>query len=117
MFNSLFKIVYFIEFIIIVIVRKIFTIKYEKLGMGIDKKTVLDIIILALNGIGMIVPLFYIFSSWLDFADYYLPEWIGWTGSVLFAAAIWLLWRSQDLGQCSCTRSSMGPAKQSGKAK
>jgi protein-S-isoprenylcysteine O-methyltransferase Ste14 len=57
-------------------------------------------ILLALSGIGMLVPLVYVFSSWLDFADYDLPDWTGWLGTVLFAVAIWLLWRSHvDLGR------------------
>jgi protein-S-isoprenylcysteine O-methyltransferase Ste14 len=48
----------------------------------------------------MIVPIVYVLSSWLDFANYTLPDWIGWVGVVLFAFAIWLLWRSHhDLGR------------------
>ena len=51
-----------------------------------------------------VLPLVYVFSSWLDFADYYLPTWAGmtagWSGTAVFAAALWLLWRSHaDLGQ------------------
>jgi protein-S-isoprenylcysteine O-methyltransferase Ste14 len=100
MFNSLFKVVYFVEFVIIASVRKIFTAKYRKLDVVVDKKTVGDIIFLILNGIGMIIPLVYIFSSVLDFADYNFPDWIGWIGSVLFAFSICLLWMSHaELGR------------------
>ncbi len=48
----------------------------------------------------MLVPLIYVFSSLLDFANYSPPVWVGWLGSILFALAIWLLWRSHvDLGR------------------
>ena len=100
MFNSLFKIVYFIEFVLISIVRSTQTTKYRKLGTAIDRKSLLDILLLALAGIGMLVPLVYVFSSLLDFANYQLPRWVGWLGAILFAVAIWLLWRSHvDLGR------------------
>ena len=48
----------------------------------------------------MILPIINVFSTVLDFADYALPNWLGWAGIVLFAFAIWLLWRSHhDLGR------------------
>jgi protein-S-isoprenylcysteine O-methyltransferase Ste14 len=46
------------------------------------------------------MPLVYLFAPWLDFADYNLPGWLGWVGTVVFAGAIVLLWRSHvDLGR------------------
>jgi len=44
MFNNIFKIVYFLEVIIASIVRKIYTAKYRKLNVILDKKTKIDII-------------------------------------------------------------------------
>ena len=100
MFNSIFKIIYSIEFSLIVIVRKIYTTKYREIKLIIVKKNTLDLVFLTLNGIGMIVPLFYVFSSYLDFANYFLPRWTGWLGALIFAIAIWLLYRSHaDLGK------------------
>jgi protein-S-isoprenylcysteine O-methyltransferase Ste14 len=100
MFDSVFKTLYFIEFILISLVRAAQTRPYRRLEMAVDRTTTSDMILLALSGIGMLVPLVYVFSSWLDFADYYLPDWTGWLGAVLFAVAIWLLWRSHlDLGR------------------
>ena len=77
MFNSIFKIVYFVEFLIITFVRKYFTKKQHGTAMAKDKKTGLEIFYLVINGIGMIIPLVYVFSSKLDFANYYLPQWVG----------------------------------------
>ncbi len=67
--------------------------------------TITEGILLGLAGVGLqIVPLVYVFGPWLDFADYGLPvPWAvtaGSLGTVLFAAALWLLWRSHvDLGR------------------
>ena len=47
-----------------------------------------------------LIPLIYVFTSWLDFANYQLPVWAGWVGVVIFAAALLILWRSYaDLGR------------------
>lgn len=100
MFDSIFKIIYFIEFVVISIVRGIHTRPYRRMKIAVDRKTMPDMVLLALAGIGMLVPLIYVFSSILDFANYSLPNWVSWLGAILFALAIWLLWRSHvDLGR------------------
>ena len=100
MFNNVFKIVYFVEFLLISVVRSTHTAKYRTLKTILDRKTLLDVVLLGLVGIGMLIPLVYVFSPVLDFADYALPNWVGWIGVVLFGLAIWLLWRSHaDLGR------------------
>jgi protein-S-isoprenylcysteine O-methyltransferase Ste14 len=100
MFNNIFKIIYFIEFVVVVIVRKIFTARHKKMDFAVDKKSKGDILLLALDGIGMTIPLFYVFSTWFDFADYHLPDLVAWIGTGLFAFAIWILYRSHaDLGK------------------
>jgi protein-S-isoprenylcysteine O-methyltransferase Ste14 len=46
-----------------------------------------------------IIPLIYIFTMWLNFANYTLPAVLGWLGAVIFVVALWVLWRShKDLG-------------------
>ena len=100
MFNNVFKIVYFVEFLLISVVRSTHTAKYRTLKTILDRKTLLDVVLLGLAGICMLIPLVYVFSSVLDFADYALPNWVGWTGVVLFGLATWVLWRSHaDLGR------------------
>jgi protein-S-isoprenylcysteine O-methyltransferase Ste14 len=100
MFNSVFKIVYFIEYVVISLVRTSQTRKYRRLKVAEDRKTLVDMLLLALAGIAMILPLIHVFSSLLAFANYSLPTWVGWLGAILFAMAIWLLWRSHvDLGR------------------
>ncbi len=100
MFNSEFKIIYFILYMIIAIVRKVYTAKYRTLETVLDKKTALDFIMLGLNAVAMLIPLVYVFTASLAFANYGLTDWLGWTGSGLFVVAILLLWRSHaDLGR------------------
>ena len=100
MFNSLFKIVYFIELVLITTVRSAGTVKYRRLETREDRSSTLDTILLAVNAVGMIIPIIYVFSSWFDFADYSLPSWISWVGAALFAAAALLLGKThRDLGR------------------
>lgn len=100
MFSTVFKIVFFIEFMAAVIVRNIYTARFRKLDLEIDKRSVADMVLLAVVGVGMVVPLVYVFSTALDFADYTAPLWLGWIGALAFALAVWLLWRSHhDLGK------------------
>lgn len=94
MFNSLFKIVYFILFLIAFIVRRLFTVPSKRQKFIVEKKSASDLILLTFDGIGMILPLIYIFSSWLDFANYVMPTWVGWIGVALFMGAIALLYFS-----------------------
>jgi protein-S-isoprenylcysteine O-methyltransferase Ste14 len=100
MFNSLFKIIYFIELLVAVGVRKSFERKYLKQKLAVDRRTKLDMFFLLLNGVGMVIPIVYVLSPWLDFANYSRPEWLGYAGALLFAVAIYLIWQSHhDLGR------------------
>ena len=100
MFNSVFKIIYFIQFIIISVIRKFYTRRLRSESVGRDHKSPTEIFWLVMNGIGMLTPLIYVFTSGLDFADYRLPDWIGWLGAVVFLGATWLLFLShRDLGR------------------
>jgi len=59
----------------------------------LDKLLVLSIVV------GMVAPLAYILTPFLDFANYSLPETFAWIGIVLILTSLFLLWRSHaDLG-------------------
>ena len=48
----------------------------------------------------LVLPMLYLFSPWLAFADYRLPAWAGPCGAVVMLLALWMFWRSHaDLGQ------------------
>ena len=44
-----------------------------------------------LINLAQIVPLVYIFTPWLDFADYHLSLWFSLVGVLLFIIALWFL--------------------------
>lgn len=66
-----------------------------------DRKTLQEKILLVLVFLGMIaLPLIYVFTPWLNVADYHLPVWANVLGITLFVSAMWLFWRSHhDLGK------------------
>ncbi len=46
------------------------------------------------------LPLIYIFSPWLNFANYTLPAWAGWLGAAFILGAVLVFWRAHvDLGR------------------
>ncbi len=52
-------------------------------------------------GVGsLLLPVLYLFTSWLAFADYRFPGFVPWCGAVILAGALWLFWRTHaDLGR------------------
>jgi len=98
--DSTFETIFFVGFIAGSVVRKVYTAGPRGEKPAKRLKSTLDIVLISAAGAGLAVPLLYIFSPWLDFANYHLPAWTGWVGTVVFAAAILLLWRSHaDLGR------------------
>jgi protein-S-isoprenylcysteine O-methyltransferase Ste14 len=59
-----------------------------------------DRILIALVSIGgLLLPVLYLFTPWLSFADYRLPAQVPWFGTIVMGFALWLFWRSHaDLG-------------------
>src|SRR5438876_11070603 len=48
----------------------------------------------------LVLPLLYVFTHWLAFADYHLPSAAMYCGAALMIVALWIFWRSHaDLGQ------------------
>jgi len=100
MFEDKFNAIYLVLLILITIIRKIYTRRYGAENMELGRRNLAEIIMLSLVGLGMVTPLVFIFTSWLDFANYYLPQFIKWIGTIFFISACWLLWRSHaDLGK------------------
>jgi protein-S-isoprenylcysteine O-methyltransferase Ste14 len=95
MSGAIFPTAYFAGVILASAVRVVYTRRYRQTRIAQSHKTVPDALLSALPGLGMFVlPFIYVLTDWLDFADYHLPDWAGWLGMVLFALAVWLLWRS-----------------------
>lgn len=97
--HNTYEVIYIAGLVVGSVVRKVCTAKSR--GIEAEKKygSVLDIILVGAAGVGMVVPLLYLFTPWLDFANYKLPVWCGCIGIVVFVGAIFMLWRSHaDLG-------------------
>lgn len=98
--DQLFEIIYGVLYFVMAIVRKVGVRNYRREPVKEKKRDWVDIGILAVAGLAMALPVLYILSDSLSFADYYLPEWIKILGIPVMILAIWLLWRSHyDLGR------------------
>jgi protein-S-isoprenylcysteine O-methyltransferase Ste14 len=92
---GIFEGAYFAWVIVASAVRVVYTRRYRQTRVARDHRRGLDALLSGLPGLGMFVlPIIYVLTDWLDFANYRLPLWAGWLGVVLFGVAVWLLWRS-----------------------
>lgn len=66
-----------------------------------NRKTTQENSLLFLVFLGMfILPMVYVLTPWLNFANYSLPIWANVLGILTFAIALWLFWKSHhDLGK------------------
>jgi protein-S-isoprenylcysteine O-methyltransferase Ste14 len=98
--HNTFEMVFLVDFIAGSVIRIVYTA--GRRGVKAEKKysNVPDITLISAAGIGMDLPFLYLFTPWLDFANYVLPGWSGWVGTLAFTGAIFMLWRSHaDLGR------------------
>ena len=101
MLGNIFGVIYLVGLVVGSGIRAWYGLKFKQDRTAIFRREGLAVGLLAsLWGVAAVLPLFHIFTRWLDFADYDLSPWAGWVGAVTFAAALWLLWRSHaDLGR------------------
>lgn len=110
MFDSIFEIVYLALFVGGSVIRTVMLIRVpqwwkKKANVADNRATGLDKMLVSLSSLGLLIaPMVYIFSPWLDFADYFLPssvsQILGWLGTGLFVIALYLLYKSHaDMGQ------------------
>jgi protein-S-isoprenylcysteine O-methyltransferase Ste14 len=95
------NIVFLVSFIAYVTIRGVYerrTRNNEKTVRRVDGRDRTLIFIMAVGG--LLLPVVYLFTPWLAFADYRLPPFVPWCGTAVMGAALWLFWRSHaDLGQ------------------
>jgi len=98
--HNMFEVVFLAGFVVGSVVRNVYMAKCKSVKAEKEYSNVLDFILVSAAGVGMIVPLLYLLTPWLDFANYALSGWSGWAGTAVFAGAIVMLWRSHaDLGR------------------
>jgi protein-S-isoprenylcysteine O-methyltransferase Ste14 len=97
----LFIAIYFTGFIVASAIRLVYTREYRDRVRREGKRPKVDTPLVYLPALGFfIVPLLYVLTPLLTFADYTLPFGAGLAGTAVFALALWLLWRSHaDLGR------------------
>lgn len=98
--DSVFKIIFVICFVTASLIRAPYVRRSRREAVASDCTPRMERLLLAITFVGMqVIPFLYIVTGWLDFADYYLPPWIGFSGAAVFVYAVWLLRRSHvDLG-------------------
>jgi protein-S-isoprenylcysteine O-methyltransferase Ste14 len=99
--SAMFRIIYVVGIISMFIIRLLIRGRHKNTRIAERRFIGLEVFLLVLAFLGVIaVPLVYVFSDALNFADYQLPAWAGWMGAFVFLAGLWLLWSSHsDLGQ------------------
>jgi protein-S-isoprenylcysteine O-methyltransferase Ste14 len=95
------NITFLIGFIAYLTIRGVFARRTKANQLVVRRVDALEKALLALViPTSSLLPLLYLFTPWLAFADYRLPAIAPWCGVALMLAAIWLFWRSHaDLGQ------------------
>jgi len=99
---SLFELIFLIGLALSWLIRLPRWRRRKRQPVRLNRRSGLEGFLLALIFVAMqVLPLFYLLTPWLDFADYDLPTWTGFIGAAVFGASLWLLWRSHaDLGAC-----------------
>jgi len=100
MLDDTFEVIFLIGFVAGSAARVVYARPRRGSAVALDRAAWSDTALLGVTGVGLMLPLACVLSPWLDFAAYRLPDWAGWTGTAVFAAAVLLLWRSHaDLGR------------------
>ena len=97
---SVFEVVYWAAIIVEMAIRTPISKKQRKESKSERRVTTQEKVLLGFLFLSMFfLPLFYSTTSWLDFANYSLPNWTGWLGAALMLFALFIFWRAHvDLG-------------------
>jgi len=91
---ALFKIVYWLGIIIELVIRAPYY-KNQKAAKTDQRVFLTEQVLLVLLTIGgLVLPLIYSLTRWLDFADYNLPLWVGWLGVALMGCSLFIFARA-----------------------
>ena len=94
------NIVFLVGFIVYVTIRGVFERRARNNEKIVRRLDAVEKTLLFFVGIGsLLLPVLYLFTPLLAFADYRLPVFAPWLGTALMIAALWLFYRSHaDLG-------------------
>jgi protein-S-isoprenylcysteine O-methyltransferase Ste14 len=90
-----FKLVYWLGVVIQVVVRAPYQ-KTAREGVKTDRRVsrTENILLVLLSLVAGVLPLVYSVTHWLDFANYQLPAWLGWSGIFVLAVSLFIFWRA-----------------------
>jgi protein-S-isoprenylcysteine O-methyltransferase Ste14 len=95
------NIVYFVGFVAYLTIRGVYarrTRRLEKVHRQVDRLE--KFLLIFVISTSTLLPVLYLFTRLLSFADYELPAFARWIGAVVMVVALWLFWRSHaDLGE------------------
>ena len=94
------NLIFLIGFIVYVTIRAVFARRTERNEKTVRRVDLLEkALMIVVISTSTLVPLLYLFTPALAFADYRLPRFAPWLGLFVMMAALWLFWRSHaDLG-------------------
>ena len=93
--------VFIIGFIAYIVIRGVFEERTKGVEKSVSRVDSCERALMSLVFAGCILlPVVYLFTGWVAFADYLLPSFVPWAGTAAMVAALWLFWRSHaDLDQ------------------
>ena len=93
--DNVFETIYLLGLIYATIIRSVYGRQFHRDNVLQQKKEhPLVFVGMALWGIVLFLPLFYIFTPWLDFANYQMLTSLGVLGAIIFISGLWVLHRS-----------------------
>jgi len=95
------NLVFLVGFIVYVTIRGVFKTRSKNVETVDDRVDRLEkaLLLIVIPG-ALLLPLIYLFSNWLAFADYRILTFAKWLGTFFMVVALWLFWRSHhDLGR------------------
>jgi protein-S-isoprenylcysteine O-methyltransferase Ste14 len=88
-----FKIIYWLGLVAQIVIRAPFATSVRSSQKTERRVSRTEKTLLALLSFGIVFPLIYSLTNWLDFANYRLPVWMGWLGALLLACGLYLFAR------------------------
>ena len=97
---NIFTAIYFITLVLQIIIRAPFERKRRQEKLKESRYTKQEQFLLTLLTLGgVVLPILYAATPWLDFANYTVPAWAGWLGVTLTVVSLFIFWRGHvDLG-------------------
>src|SRR5262245_24299063 len=92
--------IFLVGFIVYVATRGVYQKRTKNVQRIVNRADAFELALFVIVTVGcMLLPVLYLFTPLFAFADYELPKYVMWDGTVVMVLALWLFWRSHaDLG-------------------